>query len=735
VVVVPAGKTVVLDGATPPLRGLVVRGTLVAGDADIAITTDALYVDGGRLQIGSAQQPFQRNATITLTGSTAGDHPNTPGFGNKVLAQMGGVVELHGRPVARSWTALNADAAAGSRTLVLAEAPGWRAGDQIVVSTSSRDQLQYSTGEIERIDGSAVTLKAPLRYAHRGTKTTITDGVVIDTRAHVGLLNRNIVIQGDAGSATSRIGGHAMFMNAPTGTTTVQIAGVEFRAMGQFDRLGRYPVHFHLMGTGCGSCYVRDSSIRDSVQRGIVVHDSAVTVKGNVVFNTVGHNVVVETATTEGAVIDGNLALVNHLPNPLFADPGLVVQNDLQPSNFWIRSSRNTIVNNVAGGALDSGLMVDHAENGPTVLKNNIAYAAMSRGVESTFPTTGAHMLIFARDGMPGDAISELTAYNSAIGVWLEIYDEEAIGPNHTIRPLVGDKLAMMNNDVGLFSRGSGNKLVLNDAVFVRNPTRNQYGGNQVLNRPVFANLPGSVGGAHDAGPEHSRFYISQARMVNSPQWVPDDSSFMVFADDSMFPRGMYIPAVQPWLATPECARVTFTNAAAGDTESYWRCPRMYGYTEIDVRDLAAPGVRLHQSRNVRRSDGLTWRVAGTNSPLEGMGGRSGYAAFYDAGLGYGVVDAAAAGYAVRLSQNDDAVVYNEQATIEFSVPLASAPSGVFRHGTSEDAPDAPSAAHALRAVGSRAELAANPLATYFYDATNRQVVFHASKRWVTVRP
>ena len=77
----------------------------------------------------------------------------------------------------------------------------------------------------------------------------------------------------------------------------------------------------------------------------------------------------------------------------------------------------------------------------------------------------------------------------------------------------------------------------------------------------------------------------------------------------------------------------------------------------------------------------------------------------------------------MRLSQNDDAVVYNEQATIEFSVPMNTPPSGVFRHGTNHGAPDAPTAASALRAVASRAELAANPLGTYFYDATSRLVV------------
>ncbi len=738
VVVIPAGKTVILDGSTPPLLGLVVRGELLAGDADLSITTGALYVDGGKLQIGSESKPYLYQATITLTGTSTGDHPNTPGFGAKVLAQMGGVIDLHGRQVARSWTALAADAAAGSRSLVLAQAPGWRPGDQIVVSTSSRDQMRYSTGEIERIDGATVTLKAPLRYGHTGSKAQVAQGIVVDTRSHVGLLSRNIVIQGDASSAATKVGGHAMFMNAPSGTTTVRIAGVEFRSMGQFDQLGRYPVHFHLMERRCGGCYIRDSSVRDSIQRGIVVHDSAVEVKGNVVFNTVGHNIVVETATTEGAVIDGNLALVNHLPNPLFTDPGLVMQNDRQPSNFWFKSARNTVTNNVAAGALDSGFMYDHVPNGPAVFRRNIAYAAMSRGVETDFPTTAAMMLIFSRAGLAEDSIGELTAYHSTSGLWLEMEDLDDLSYGRAVPGLVADRVTTMANDIGLFARGNTNKVTLVDPVFVANPTRNQYGGIQTLVRPTFVNLPYGIGGGHDTAPHDSTLLISQPRLINSFQFAPDPMSFAIFDDDTIHPRGMYVPDVQRMLATPECARHTFVDASRNDQAVYWRCPRAYGYTEIDVRALSAPQVRLHTQRYIRRSDGVSWRGAGYTDGSAGykhFGGEYGYAAYFDAGLSYSMVDLSPSGYAVRLSREDAPEVANERATVEVAVPVASAPSTVRRHGTRPDGPEASTGEHDLLRVASREALRQAPLTTYFYDATNGQVVFHASRRWVTVRP
>ena len=356
-VLIPAGKTVVLDVQTPALRGLTIQGVLVAGEADIGITSDFVYVQGGRLQIGSAQQPFLRTATITLTGTNSTQNPGAPGFGNKVLAVMGGTLELHGRPVARNWTKLDGgDVAAGTRQIRLADAPGWRVGDQIVIATSSMEQDEYSLADIEAISGANVTLKQPTRFKHFGAVRDVGD-IKVDVRAEVGLLTQNIVVQGDAQSTALGVGGHAMFMADASGVT-VQITGAQFQRMGQLNNLGRYPMHFHLVGDACKSCYVRNNTVRDSIQRGIVLHNTGkLTVAGNVVFNTVGHNIVIETEVTNGNVIDGNLALINRQPIPPFTEPTLVTQNDRLPGNYWMKGAVNTIVNNVAAGSFSNGFI------------------------------------------------------------------------------------------------------------------------------------------------------------------------------------------------------------------------------------------------------------------------------------------------------------------------------------------------------------------------------------------
>jgi hypothetical protein len=122
---------------------------------------------------------------------------------------------------------------------------------------------------------------------------------------------------------------------------------------------------------------------------------------------------------------------------------------------------------------------------------------------------------------------------------------------------------------------------------------------------------------------------------------------------------------------------------------------------------------------------------------LRFKGGMFGYPVIYDGGLTYSIETAAARGYAFRLNTGamSNSAVDKESALLDMTIPAPSAPSGVFRTGTNFDRPDKPTEANRLRAVSSLAELNANPLTTYFYDAAKGQVVVKASARWVIVQP
>lgn len=743
-VVIPRGKTVVLDTRTPALQGLTIQGTLVAADADVGITSDFVFVQGGRLQIGTAETPFVRSATITLTGTSTAENPGTQGFGDKVLAVMGGRLELHGRPVARNWVKLDGgDVPAGARQIRLSEPPGWRSGDQIVIATSGFDQHAYSVAEIESISGRDVMLKQGTRHRHFGAVRELGD-LRVDVRAEVGLLTQNIVVQGDDASTALKIGGHAMFMSDAAGVT-VQIANVQFQRMGQHDQLGRYPLHFHQIGDRCHDCYVRHSTVRDSIQRGVVVHDtSRLLLAGNVVFNTVGHNVVLETPETVGNTLDGNLALVNRQPQPLFTQSELATQNDRLPGNYWIRGAANVIANNVAAGSLSSGFIYDQPGAGDFDFRHNVVHAAMSQEGASPgdFDTTAGLMILAARPPGHKDRIEDTLVYHSHSGIW----------PEESDNAYVFDRFVVAENRVGVQNRGVGSKQIYRNGVFIGKlpgsdalvtpgvAMHNQYGSDNVVENPVFAGYPQGVSFAGtDTNPAQSSYRVVNARFVGArtPFALGGDMSRMTFVDDSVVPRGYYVDALAPWLAQPGCRSVT-----SGE-DRYLHCASEPGIAELEVRLSPAATFGQRVAATVVRNDGLRYAIG---SPGVASGLHSTSVLHGVPGVSYRL-EAASSYYAVRLwDVGGDARVQRGDAATRVALPLDAAPRLVARTtrtqeentaggdpGEGGDSVPTPRATDAMRAAGSLAALDADPLGSYFYDAAARQLWVHVSSRWLVV--
>jgi len=68
-------------------------------------------------------------------------------------------------------------------------------------------------------------------------------------RAEVGLLTRNVKYQGDPEtSAKNKYGAHIMLHSVGDDSLTGRIEYVEFFNCGQAHKLGRYPIHFHMIG-------------------------------------------------------------------------------------------------------------------------------------------------------------------------------------------------------------------------------------------------------------------------------------------------------------------------------------------------------------------------------------------------------------------------------------------------------------------------------------------------------
>ena len=222
---IPSWKKVILDVSTPILGRVVVEGTLLVNDtASVDLSAVWLEIKGGQLIIATVDPtgeeilgPFTGNTTITLHGTNAklsaehGPDPReTPEvvlgeegvpMGPATIGVFGKMIAL-GKPVSHSWTGLAATANAGDVTVLLDDVVDWPVGGEISISATDYDVHE---AEVRRIVAAAVdngktrlTLDMQLSHKHFAEPVQQYASREIRMHARVGLLNRNIVIQGAA---------------------------------------------------------------------------------------------------------------------------------------------------------------------------------------------------------------------------------------------------------------------------------------------------------------------------------------------------------------------------------------------------------------------------------------------------------------------------------------------------------------------------------------------------------
>lgn len=340
-VVIPVGKEILLDISPPHLDQLRIAGRLVVQDSvDLSLWVNEVLIEG-RFDIGSESTPHRHRVTITLS---AGGGVGT-GAGTKVIAvKPGGALEFHGAP-RLGWTRLALTAPAGSHSLTLLENHDWKPGDRIVIASTDFDPNHAEELIVAGGTGRTVTFEQGLRYTHWGELQQYA-GTAVDERAEVGLLSRNIVIQGDSTSFQG-FGGHVIsFAGA-----SMRVEGVELYQMGQAGLMGRYPLHWHLAGSVPGQ-YVRNNAIWRTNQRCITIHgtDDAMA-SGNVCYDHGGHGYFLEDGAESRNTLDHNLGLVSRIPPPSVR----LLPSDEQPSTFWITNPDNIVTHNAAAGSVGFG--------------------------------------------------------------------------------------------------------------------------------------------------------------------------------------------------------------------------------------------------------------------------------------------------------------------------------------------------------------------------------------------
>ncbi|XP_046576514.1 LOW QUALITY PROTEIN: cell surface hyaluronidase-like [Haliotis rubra] len=241
--------------------------------------------------------------------------------------------------------------------------PSLTPGDRIFITSTDYLWEQLETATVKkcttcRHDQVQIDLEAA--YMHWGEMIDR-----VDERAEVGLLTRNIVIEGrmentcppsNANCDTynyDTFGGHLKFVR---GYKNVHIEGVELTHMGQQSEKGFYPIHFHMchdvdkVGGYSDPAWVRQNSIHHTFSRCVTVHGShGVTVQDNVAYDHLGHCYFLEDGGEKRNVFDGNLgAATKH---------GTILPSDKEnPATFWMTSPLVYLRNNVAAGGNGIGI-------------------------------------------------------------------------------------------------------------------------------------------------------------------------------------------------------------------------------------------------------------------------------------------------------------------------------------------------------------------------------------------
>jgi hypothetical protein len=370
---VRSGHTVTYDVASDaPVRSIHVAGTLrFDADRDTRLNVGLIKIQAGNdasengfdcdahaaaaateamgprpaFEVGTADHPIDaaRSAVIRLVSIEGMDPETCP-----AIVCCGGRLDLHGAAIGRSWVKLGTTARAGDTVVTLAEpVPGWRVGDHLIVTATQRlrrergtvragqgnESMKAFTEErtIAAIDGTRLTLDRALQEDHRG------EG---NYRGEVANLSRNVVIE-SADPARGR--GHTMYHRGSAGS----ISYAEFRHLGKEGVLGKYSLHFHLIGDSMRGSSVVGSSFWDSGNRWITIHGTNyLVVRDCVGYQSVGHGFFLEDGTEVDNVFDHNLAVQAFIGKPL---PGQNLPFDNNGgAGFWWANSRNTFTRNVA---------------------------------------------------------------------------------------------------------------------------------------------------------------------------------------------------------------------------------------------------------------------------------------------------------------------------------------------------------------------------------------------------
>ena len=319
---------------------------------------NVIIEQGGHLDMGTATEPIPANidAEVRLVTSASPSCGGGAMFNANDIGLWtfpGGRWDINGAPLRHTWGKLIEDAGAGTTSLKVREnVTDWSVGSDVLVTATNVGPAlaEYEVRQIASVswggDHTKITLTQPLGYAHKG--------IVGAAAGEVALLSRNVSVSSKYLYPQL---GHTMYMQNATGS----VAYAEFRDLGNLGCLGRYPVHFHMMGESSRGMAVRGASIWRSQNHFLNLHGSAgVLIEDTVGFDAVGAGFFIGEAAT--GMLSPDNVFIHNLAAKVVEKAGML-QTDTRTSGFWIRNGNTVLIDNVAAGSwqqykLDSGFFL-----------------------------------------------------------------------------------------------------------------------------------------------------------------------------------------------------------------------------------------------------------------------------------------------------------------------------------------------------------------------------------------
>ena len=323
------------------------------------------------MEVGTEEEPYTSKLTITMHGERYGAY--IPKFGNKCIGVHYSTLDMHGTPHAFTWTSLHTTAEIGTDTIVVLGDVDWEVGDEIVIASTdlgiedneipgegdnSEQRTITAIGTYNTVDDTrTITLDRALLYEHYAAVDTYGVDETIEMRAEVGLLTRNVLFQGDPETSLDNKYGATIMLHSPGDETVIgRVENVEFFNVGQAFQLGRYPIHYHMVGEVTKS-YVKRNTFHNSFNRGTTIHGvHYLTISHNVYYHCMGHNVFIEDGVETHNYVAYNLVVASRASHS-------ILNTDTTPASFWITNPDNIWVGNHAAGGARYGFWFDLQDN------------------------------------------------------------------------------------------------------------------------------------------------------------------------------------------------------------------------------------------------------------------------------------------------------------------------------------------------------------------------------------